>query len=226
MRLGQPGATTGQDHRADGGDQQQQRRDLERQQEPRQEQLADLGRRAEPRFIRRAVGLERRQRRADERDRQLDEQGEREDDRRKPQGRAGRRGRRLAGTADVGDHEHVQHHHRARVHDDLGRGDELGSEQQEQRRQREQVADQRKHRVERVAERDGAHGAGHGADRRHEEDDLRHERGVMLRGSAYEGSPHFGIDESPPRAIAISVSLDRRLVSYGGIFHGCRAIVP
>jgi hypothetical protein len=36
----------------------------------------------------------------------------------------------------------------------------------------------------------------------------------------------LGIDDRPPRAIARSVSLERRLVAYGGIFHGCRAIVP
>ena len=45
----EPRAPAGEDHGADGGDQQQQRGDLEREQELGQEQLADLGGRAEAR---------------------------------------------------------------------------------------------------------------------------------------------------------------------------------
>ena len=83
-------------------------------------------------------------------------------------------GQGLALPADVGDDEHVEHHHRAGVDDDLRGGDELGLEQQEQQRQAEQVADQRQHRVEGVAQRDDPDGADDGADRRDEEEDVLH----------------------------------------------------
>ena len=59
---------------------------------------------------------------------------------------------RLVGAADVGDHEHVEHHHRAGVDHDLAGGEELGVQEQEQHRQRDQVRDQREHRVEGVAQ--------------------------------------------------------------------------
>ena len=81
---------------------------------------------------------------------------------------------RLVGAADVGDDEHVEHHHRAGVDDDLGGGDELGAQQQEQGGQRDQVADQREHAVERVAQRHDADRAGQRADRRDEEQDGAH----------------------------------------------------
>ena len=55
-------------------------------------------------------------------------------------------------VADVGDDEHVQHHHRAGVDDDLHRGDEFRAQQQEQHGQRDEVADEREHAVERVAQ--------------------------------------------------------------------------
>ena len=64
-----------------------------------------------------------------------------------------RRRHRLVRAADVGDDEHVEDHHRAGVDDHLGGGDELRAQQQEQRRERDEVADQRQHRVERVAQR-------------------------------------------------------------------------
>ena len=77
------------------------------------------------------------QRRAEHRDAQLDRDA--------PARTAGRArasapplGRLLA-AADVGDDEHVQDHHRARVDDHLRGGDELGAQQQEQRRERDQV---------------------------------------------------------------------------------------
>ena len=97
---------------------------------------------------------------------------------------------RLVGAADVGDHEHVQHHHRPGVHHNLGGGDELGPQQQEQRRQRDQVTDQRQHAVERVAQHHHAERAGQGADRGDEEQDGAHltrplsRNGVRSIGSA------------------------------------------
>jgi len=78
---------------------------------------------------------------------------------------------RLVLAADIGDDEHVQHHHRSGVHDHLGGGHELGAQQQEQRRQRDQVTDQREHVVERVAQHDDADRARQGTDRRDEEQD-------------------------------------------------------
>ena len=83
-------------------------------------------------------------------------------------------GQMLLAAADVGDDEHVEHHHRAGVDDDLGRGDELGAQQQEQRRQADQVHDEREHAVERVAQRHHRDRAGQRADRRQEEEDRAH----------------------------------------------------
>ena len=73
-------------------------------------------------------------------------------------------------------HEHVEHHHRARVDHDLGSGEELRLEQQEQHRQRDQVPDQREHAVERVAQHHDAEGAGDRAQRGDEEHDLLEEQ--------------------------------------------------
>ena len=111
------------------------------------------------------------ERRAADRDRDLDEQRGREQ---RAPGRHARRGRadRLLGAADVGDDEHVEHHHRARVDDDLRRGEELGAQQQEQRRDPEQVHDEHQHRVERVADQHHAERAGDRARAGHEEDDV------------------------------------------------------
>jgi len=57
---------------------------------------------------------------------------------------------------------------------------------------------------------------------------MAHARSVAFIWSCrrYDGRPHLGDEERPPRAIARSVSLERRLVSYGGIFQGCGATVP
>src|SRR6202012_3891561 len=44
---------------------------------------------------------------------------------------------RLVGAADVGDDEDVEHHHRARVDDHLGGGDEGRGQEQKKHRQRE-----------------------------------------------------------------------------------------
>ena len=88
-----------------------------------------------------------------DRDRQLDEQrAARTRSDTAAAWRRARRGQRLGPAAHIGDDEHVEDHDRARVDDDLRGGDELGAQQQEQRRQRQQVADQRKHRIERVAQ--------------------------------------------------------------------------
>ena len=91
-------------------------------------------------------------------------------------------------VADVGDDEHVQDHHGARVHDHLHRRDELGAQQQEQDRERDQVGDEREHAVEGVAQHDDADGAGDRAETGEEEQDLGHSpsvlSGVRSSGSA------------------------------------------
>ena len=51
-------------------------------------------------------------------------------------------------------------------------------------------------------------------------------RRLNAGGQRQYGRPHFGCPDKPPLAIARSVSLERRLVGYGGIFHGCGATVP
>ena len=51
-------------------------------------------------------------------------------------------------------------------------------------------------------------------------------RRLSSRRQRQYGKPHFGWPDRPPLAIARSVSLERRLVGYGGIFHGCGATVP
>ena len=89
---------------------------------------------------------------------------------------------RLRLLADVLDDEHVQHHHGAGVDDDLREGDELGAQQQEQRRQRDQVRGQREHAVERLGERDHADRARDGDDRGDEEDDVGHQRPARAAG--------------------------------------------
>ena len=162
--------------------QQQEGGDLERRSRKlRQQQLADVRGRAEAvrgraRSRRRAV--DRLQARAEQRDQQLDQQRAADDapPRRRPEPIGRRRpaqalAERLALAADVGDDEHVEHHHRAGVDDDLRGRDELGAQQQEQHRERDQVRDEREHAVERVAQRDHADRAGDHADRGDEEED-------------------------------------------------------
>ena len=112
--------------------------------------------------------------------RDLHQQRAREQQRDRPHARPVARAQRPVLPADVGDDEDVEDHDRARVDDHLGGGDELGAQQQEQRRQPEQVADEREHRVERVAQDDRAERPGEGDDRSEEEGDLGHERGAML----------------------------------------------
>ena len=130
-----------------------------------------MGRSPEPRRIRSPLSRDPLQGRAERRDAQLDRQREREQRAEHAEHRAAEH---LLATADVGDHEHVQHHHCARIHHDLGGGDELGAQQQEQHRQRDQVDDQRQHAVERVADGDHADRTGDRADRADEEQDGAH----------------------------------------------------
>src|SRR4051794_5623206 len=85
-------APAGEDDRADGRDQQQERRDLEGQQELGQQQLADLARRPEAAEEARAVRVQLRQAGAEDGDQQLDEQRAREQDGRAAQRGAGRGG--------------------------------------------------------------------------------------------------------------------------------------
>ena len=114
---------------ADGGDQQQERGDLERQQELRQQQLADLLGAAEAGAARSApVGVDapsgpsRASRCASSTNSASAEERPRA---RAGRGRPARRSVRGLGAADVGDDEDVEHHHRAGVDDDLRGGDEL-----------------------------------------------------------------------------------------------------
>ena len=81
---------------------------------------------------------------------------------------------RFVGLSDVGDDEHVQHHHRAGVHDDLCGGDEFGAQQQEKDRQREQVGDEREHGEEWVAQGDHADRAGDRPEGGEEEEERAH----------------------------------------------------
>ena len=106
--------------------------------------------------------VEHAQARAEHRDRDLDQQRAREQHRDRAHARPVVRASGSVLAADVGDHEHVEHHHRAGVDDHLRGGDELRAQQQEQRRQPEQVADEREHRVERVAQEHGADRAAQG----------------------------------------------------------------
>ena len=113
---------------ADGGDEQQERRDLEGQQELRQQQLADRG----PGVPKRGVDGRRRRCRAPS----APSRARRWPARRTAPARRATADHALAaadrraagarrGAADVGDDEDVEHHHRAGVDDDLRRGDEL-----------------------------------------------------------------------------------------------------
>jgi hypothetical protein len=82
--------------------------------------------------------------------------------------------RQLLATPHVGDHEHVQNHHRTGVDDHLCGGDELGAQQQEQGGERDQVEGERKHAVERIAQQNHTDRARDRADRRDEEEDGGH----------------------------------------------------
>ena len=140
-RVLQAGAAAREHDRADGGDEQQDRGDLEREQEVGQQQPADLGRRAEAREPARALLAERRSGPC---------RGSRSPARRTARRRTARspsagsaepaRPQRVVAAADVGDDEQVQHHDRADVDDHLRRGEELRAQQQEQRGERQQVA--------------------------------------------------------------------------------------
>ncbi len=138
------------------------------------------------------MGVERLQPRADDRDAQLHQERPREDDGQHAQGRRGLR-ERILESSHVRDHEHVQHHHGARIDDHLCGGQELGPQQEEQHRQRDQVDDQRQHAVERVALEHDAEGAGNGEHGSEPENDGFHRRwcyspslrsGVRSTGSA------------------------------------------
>ncbi len=133
-----------------------------------------------PRRVPGAVPFDRLQAGAEQRDQQLDEHRSAEQRAREAQ-RAARGGaaaqalaERAGGVADVGDDEHVQHHHGAGVDDDLRGGDEFGAQQQEQHGEREQVDDEREHGEEGVAQRDHADRAGDGAERGEEEQQRAH----------------------------------------------------
>ena len=76
---------------------------------------------------------------------------------------------RLLDAADVGGDEDVEHHHRAGVDHHLRGGDELGVQEQEEPRERDEVDDQREHAVEGVAKRDHRDRAAERADRPGEE---------------------------------------------------------
>ena len=167
-------SASGQDHRADRGDEQEHRGRLEDDQEALQEQVADGLGGAEAERQGRPLAVERRQPGAQDRDRELDE--ERRGEQRGQESLAGDRlPDRLLDRAHVGGHEHVQDHHRPRVDDHLGGGDELRVQQQEEPGERHQVDDERQHAVERVSKRDHADGTGDGADRPGEEGDLHHQ---------------------------------------------------
>ena len=110
--------------------------------------------RAEGRVVVRALGVDRLQARAEDRDDQLDEQRRAEQRPREAAARGRRRPATSVRAADVGDDEDVEHHHRAGVDHDLGGGDELRAQQQEQRGQAQQVQHERQHANRRVAQHD------------------------------------------------------------------------
>ncbi len=144
-----------------------------------------MARGAEPEHVGRALRGDSLEGRAEHRDAQLDRHRQREQRPQDPQRGAGRE---LLAAAHIGDDEHIQDHHRARVHENLRGGDELGAQQQEQGRQADQVHDQQQHAVERVADGDDSDRARQRADRGDEEDDLAHSpsarSGVRSIGSA------------------------------------------
>ena len=135
--------------RADGGDEQQEGGDLER----RSRKLVSSSVPIWPGVPKVRARTRRARRRADRLqpepssgDEQLDERARRRAARQAQAAppAAERRLRRSARAAarsspTYGDDEHVEHHHRAGVDDDLRGGDELGAQQQEQHREREQV---------------------------------------------------------------------------------------
>ena len=187
MRRAHPRGGGREDDCADGGHQQQQRCRLEGDQEALEQQLADRRGRAEAELDRRSLGVDRLQPGAGDRDRQLDE--ERNAEHRRDEALAGDRlPERLVDVADVGGDEDVEDHHRSGVDHDLGGGQELALQQEEEPGERDQVDDQREDAVEGVAEGDHRDRAAEAADRSQEEADLGHSpslrSGVRSIGSA------------------------------------------
>ena len=126
-----------QHDRADGGHQQQQRRDLEREQVGGQEQLADVRGRAEAEHVGRALAVDPLQRRC---------RASRCTARSRARARTAARGSRSALAAAPARRRRRRRRRRTRTGPSprrrrrhLGGGDELGPQQQEQRRQRDQV---------------------------------------------------------------------------------------
>ena len=154
-----------------------------------------------------ALGVERLQARADDRDAQLDQQRDREQRRQHAQRRVGL-GERVLEAADVGDHEHVQHHHGAGVDDHLRGGQELRLQQQEEHRQRDQVHDQRQHAVERVALEHDAERAGNREHGGEPEDDYLHRRYQLRPPATATATRHspFSPQRRPLHGSASSIS--------------------
>src|SRR5207244_5837280 len=121
---------------ADGGDEQDDRGDLEREQVVRQEELADRRRRAEAPADVARLGEEAARLQADDDDHLAEDGAARRHRAEHLPGRAAGPRRLLAAVAEVGDHEEEHHHHGAAVDEYLPCRDELAREQQEQHGQR------------------------------------------------------------------------------------------
>jgi len=177
-----------EDDAADGGHEEHDRRDLEREQMVGEEQAPDrLGRSERPadvgRLLEEAAGLE-----ADD-DADLGEQCRaREHGADGLPGGASRPGRLVGAVAEIGDHEQEHHHHRTAVDQHLSRRDELAGEKQEEHGERGEVPDQCERRVERVAEPDDRERAREARECRPEPDDPDEEVSHATSPRARNGS--------------------------------------
>ena len=148
---------------ADGGDEQHDRGDLEREQMIGQEEAADLlgaAERARRRSPRRRA---RRPTTARSRPRSPRAAPRRRRSRRARSTTARPRTGFVGAVAEVGDHEQEHHHHRAGIDEHLRGGDELRRGEQEEHGERAEVPDQRERGEERVRERDHREPRGRGS---------------------------------------------------------------
>ena len=98
-------------------------------------------------------------------------------------GPAGGLAQRRGLVADVLHDEDVEHHHRARVDDDLGEGDPLRAQQQEQRGEQDEMRGEREDAVERLLQRDHGDRGAERADRGDEEDQDGHQQEARDAGA-------------------------------------------
>ena len=195
----------------DCGDEQHDRRDLEREQMIGQEEAADLRRAAERARDRRRS--EKSSPACDQhRDDDLDEERRGRDDGGELEPARPARPGRVGAAAEVRDHEEEHHHHRARVDEHLRGGDELRGRAQEEHGERAEVPDQRERGVERV--REGHDGEAGAEARRARPRSRSPRRGSSHRLTTRSCRPGSGVSKRPGPATGTRLIGSARSMSF------------